>query len=147
VIRHGGHISSTPGRTTSFLVADSMGSSKTFQAKGNHIPVVTEEWVQQSIKAGKLSTDKSQILSGEVSGGGASNGAASKGPAKKSKAKAAASEEFGVAVSICLMLVSTVGSGASSSEADRRNHICRSRDRHRVRCTGSWFCHLVAWCS
>jgi hypothetical protein len=68
-----------------------MGSSKTFQAKGNDIPVVTEEWVNQSIKAGKLSTDKSQILSGEVSG--SSNGAASKGPAKKSKAKAAAASE------------------------------------------------------
>jgi hypothetical protein len=87
VIQNGAHISNTPGKTTNFLVADAMGSSKTFQAKGNDIPVVTEAWVRQSIKTGKLSTDKSQILSGEVVGSGT---AATKGPAKQSKAKAAA---------------------------------------------------------
>jgi hypothetical protein len=64
IVTNGGKNAATPNRSCNYLVADSLGSSKTAKAISDGLPIVTEEWVQQSIKAGKPSTDAKLFLSG-----------------------------------------------------------------------------------
>jgi hypothetical protein len=59
-----GSISSTPSKKCSYLVTDSIGSSKTLKAQKDGLAIVTEEWVNESIKLGELSTNAKLFLSG-----------------------------------------------------------------------------------
>jgi len=70
IASNGGALADTPNKSCTFLVADSMGSAKTMKAQKDGIDIVTEDWVQESVKKGKMSTDKKLFLSG--GGGGAS---------------------------------------------------------------------------
>lgn len=61
---NGGTIVATPNKTCTFVVSDQIGSAKTVKAQKDGIDIVTEQWVQASVKAGKMSTDKKLFLSG-----------------------------------------------------------------------------------
>lgn len=61
---NGGSVVATPNKTCTFVVSDQIGSAKTLKAQKDGIDIVTEQWVQASIKAGKLSKDKKLFLSG-----------------------------------------------------------------------------------
>ena len=79
IVQHGGSTSSTVTASTDYLVCDSPGTGKFNEAERKGKPVVSEEWVDASIKKAALSTTKAHFLS---------QPSASKG-AKASKAKAA----------------------------------------------------------
>lgn len=72
--RKGGQIAATPNKSCTYLVSDQIGSAKTLKAEKDGIAIVTEEWVHQSIKAGKKSTDATLFLAnGPAKGGKASS--------------------------------------------------------------------------
>ena len=115
VTSNGGNVAATPSRKCTYLVANALGSAKTTKAQKDGLDIVTEAWLDQSIKDGKMSTDAKLFLSGPNSGAAgaegemedeneeeekpAASGAAKKAAPKKaatkagSKRKAAAAED------------------------------------------------------
>jgi len=59
---NGGAIVGTPNKQCTFVVSDSIGSAKTTKAVRDGIDVVTEQWVTDSITAGKQLTGKKYFL-------------------------------------------------------------------------------------
>lgn len=74
------------------LLSDSIGSAKTQKAVKDAIPVVTEQWLRQSIAAGKPSIDASLFLSGGGASGAGASASASAAPSKSASANTAHSK-------------------------------------------------------
>jgi len=62
IIKNGGKVAPSCNKSCSYLVCAEIGSGKTQKAQKDGIPIVGEEWVNASIYAGKIQTDKKFIL-------------------------------------------------------------------------------------
>lgn len=94
VTDNGGSIAATPSRACTYLVADALGSAKTEKAQKDGLDIVTEAWLEQSIKDGKLSTDAKLFLSGPNASAGAADMEDEAAPeAEEAKPAAAASKK------------------------------------------------------
>jgi poly [ADP-ribose] polymerase len=92
---NGATLAGTVTKAVTHLVSNTLGSAKTQSAEDKGLPIVTEDWVNASIKNGTLSTKAAQFLSGKPSGNSNSNAApkTQKVTGNKRKVKAAAADE------------------------------------------------------
>jgi L-cysteine desulfidase len=58
ITSNGGTVAPTPNKTCDYLVADSIGSSKTMKAQKDGLAIVTEAFLTDSVSSGKIQTDK-----------------------------------------------------------------------------------------
>jgi len=55
--KHGGSTATTVNKTCTHLVASQLGTAKAYKAKGLGIPIVSEQWVLDSIDEGEPASE------------------------------------------------------------------------------------------